>query len=489
MTPPAWEWTDLVAHATLGTARRPDVPVRDVAGRAVDAPTAEERVLQAAATLWAGQRTSRRALPHGAVADRWAAPPDDDRPVAPDEAAQVLDAILSDVVGRAYRGATLLAWLREASRVGWRLPARLRADVLAAAPTPLPSDVVAVLGPHGRWLAGLGRPAWSAALLDVAGARTLLADGRADEVGPAVRRLWDDAPATGREVVAAGWDGWTSAKREAVLTAVADRVGEEDEGWLEAALADPRAGATAAARLRGLPDSAHASRMAERLAAMVAVARRPLRPAVLEVAEVRPGPADLRDVGLADPTARPAGQGLVGWWQATVLAGAPRRAWERLVGDLASAVRLQARTPAVLPHVVLAATAQRDATWADALLPAVLAHHRAPSTGGPEVPIGLDRQALIRWQGLVAGLLAVLPRPWPAEVTAGVLDWVARHPSPVPALVQLGPLLATAAGPEADAGLEDLRNTGPMADQVRRHAHMVLAARSLHRAIADMAPP
>ena len=83
--------------------------------------------------------------------------------------------------------------------------------------------------------------------------------------------------------------------------------------------------------------------------------------------------------------------------------------------------------------------------------------------------------------------MAVLPPPWPDGLTRDVVTWAAHHPTPTMVLSHLGPLLVVAAGPAADPALEDLSSTGPLAEQVRRQAHTILTARSLHAAITAMA--
>ncbi len=488
-----WRWEDLVAHATLGTGRRPDVGVHTVAGHPVDGPTPEARLLSAAAAMAAGVRASVTATQAGPVDDRWIAPAHEPLAVAPDHAVQLLDALLSGLVASSVSRGLLVAWLEQAATAGWRVPDDRIGAVLDASPVPLPAEAVAALGLRGRWLARIGRSAWSHRLVDVATAVEVLGRPRSRvAVRAAVVRLWADAPDRGRAAVAQRWEGWDSRTRSTMVDAVHGLAGLEDEGWLEGALDDVEAVATAAARnLRGVPGSALVSRMGARLGGVVTVeaGRRGLLGGRVPVGRaapvvrapespVRPGPVDLRDA------MTPVAERAVGWWAQEVRRAAPLQAWVEVCGSREAAIAAQTQTPAVLLDVAVAATAQQEVGWATDLLPGLLAGHAVPREDGPAWTV--DIWAQDRWTAALVGLLDLLPTPWPAALTADVIAWIGGHPRPADALRALTPTLVRGPGVELDDRLADARPSGATAAQIATQIRTIQTARSLARAIRQM---
>lgn len=474
-----WRWNDLVAHATLGTGRRGDLPRRTLVG--LDLPvdgTVEDRLLRTAAAAWAARRTSLRPQPVGSIDPRWAAPTEESLTVAPGPALELLDAILSGLVAGPDRGALLTRWLAEAASAGWRIASHHLTDVLDEVPRPVPAEAVAAVGRQGRWLASLGRSRWADALIDVATAEEQLAiGGRQRRV--AATRLWSAAPDRGHAIVSERWGHWPAAVRTDVLEAVGALVGPDDEPWLEAALGDetPRVRHAAARALATLPGSRRADRMADRLPGMLQLERRRLRTDTMAIVDVRPTAADLTDA-----TAAPPPVGLTAWWHAQVLSAAPRRGWERVVGSLDGAVEVLGDHPLLLLGAARAAADQRDDTFADRLRPLLLATHEAPLPPGSVLPPGGDR-----WMEGLRDLLALVAGPWPAALTDEVVSWCATHPRPGTALGTMVTLLVTRAGPTLDDRLATARPSGPHARMVASAIDRIRLSRSLHRAIDTMA--
>ena len=481
-----WRWNDLVAHATLGTGRRGDVPERSLLGIALPGDgSVEDRVLQAAAAGWSARRASLRAHALEAVDARWDAPEEEPLGVAPPDALQLLDAILSGLVATPDRAGLLTRWLTVAGTAGWRISSGHLTEVLDQVPRPLPGEAVAAIGRQGRWLASLGQTRWADALIDVPTAEEQLAIGGRQRRVAAVR-LWSVAPDRGHDILAERWGHWSAGVRTDVVTAVGALVRSDDEQWLEAALRDetPRVRHAAARALGRLPDSRRAQRMAERLVRLVHLdpprragsgAERS-RAATVTLADVRPSTADL-----VDATAAPPPVGLTAWWQGQVLSAAPRHAWERLTGSLDAATAVLADHPPLLLAAARAAADQRDAIWAERLRPALLAAHEAPVPPGAVLPPGRDR-----WMERLHDVLALVDGPWSPELTDDVVTWCATHPRPGTALGTMATLLATRAGGVLDQRLAAARPTGLHAQMVASTIDRISLSRSLYRAIDHM---
>lgn len=167
---PPLRWTDLLAHATLGTTRRPHAPAGTVLGTTLGAAEGPEHaILAAAAALGAGRRASLTAIrgpvpgtaapPAGTPAGRPAtgqsgrdsattlAPsPPDLLPIAPDRAGQLLEVVLAgEVVQPADAGTLLRAWLAACAATGHRVDPVSLARLL-----PRIVPLLEGVAPHGR---------------------------------------------------------------------------------------------------------------------------------------------------------------------------------------------------------------------------------------------------------------------------------------------------------------------------------------------------
>ncbi|MFR9676265.1 DUF5691 domain-containing protein [Streptomyces sp. TR02-1] len=405
-------WSELVTAAMLGTEwRRP--------------PGGDARALLGAA---AAETLRRRAGARPAAA----APvpgtaPEDPRPPLPAPAAARLALLLAHRSGggAGHRRSTepdpgelLPQWLAAARDHGYRppyeeLPALLNA---ARARTDLRAAVLSFGGPRARWLAGLN-PEWRFALrgaghappgpVDPAAEQRLWAEGLFVERLAVLGGLRRRDPAAGLALLEHGWSGERAEDRLVFLETLRETLRPEDEAFLSRALTDRSriVRATAAELLSALPESALATRMAER--ALACVGPDSAGGGIL-VEPPEACDAGMRRDGVAPRP--PSGRGERSWWLGQLVGAAPLSAWHARFGGR-SAAGIVALPVAggwgadLHAGWCRAAVRQRNPVWARALAgPA-----SAPPARGPGDP---------------AKLLAVLPAP---ERSAWAADFVAAH--------------------------------------------------------------
>ncbi|WP_063837052.1 DUF5691 domain-containing protein [Phaeacidiphilus oryzae] len=478
-------WDDLVAAALLGTVRRPSAPE----------PRA---LLNASATAAlrrrAGLRPAESAEPRGTAGPPGVPgapgvtgapgparpqgpqgpPPHDPRPLPPPAARARLAWLLAADQDRsgaaplapalvppyerpprpapetANRPQLLADWLRLARSAGYRAPAELLPELLAAARgrSELREDVAALAGPLGHWLAGLN-PSWSALLRTSAAAELEAAaetgSGRPTGAAPAdPHRIWQVGlfterinhltalrrrdPAAALALLRSDWARERAEDRLLFLDALQEGLSAADEPFLEEALSDrsPNVRHTAAELLSTLPGSALAGRMAERAQAAVRIVRGPGgRGSPARIAVDPPSACDAGMQRDGIPVRSPTGRGDRAFWLGEITAAAPLTIWcgddsagdpaDGSAGESAGDYAGAPATPEALLRLPVAdgwrdelhaawaraAVRQGDAAWARALLDLL-------PPGAPPPP----------------GLLTVLPKAERAEWTA---RFVARH--------------------------------------------------------------
>jgi hypothetical protein len=385
------DYDDLVIAATVGVGRRP-LPPGSLAGpAAIHAGVLDPRdpaaaLLDAAALLTSGRRAGMLA---GAADDIAAAAPD----TAPE-----LSRNASAVLGYALRGkdpALLTDLLTATAAAGFRAAAPLLPALLDAAvrDRSLRPAVGAVLGARGRWLAAhrtdwqrvtdaagpvlpgspvlAGDPAAPASPV-VSDDLAIWATGRRSERRPWLAGLRQREPDKARELLVGGWSRETGSDREELLQVLAIRLSAADEPFLEAALDDRKSSVrqVAARLLAGMPDSAFARRAISRGTAALRVERQALRRRLAVTLPESGDDAATRD-GISAVSPSPV-IGARAWLLTQVIAAVPLPEWTTRLG-------LRPDALAALPvhggfyldlHAGwrIAAVAQRDASWAAALL-------------------------------------------------------------------------------------------------------------------------
>ena len=518
-------WIDLRSSALVGTGRRrvPEValvatigarPAADIDDDLTPSATA---LLDAAAVIGAGRRAGGRTLDAAAVG-ALAPPPasDDATPVAGAVAVSLLELLLGPMPPAGTHRVELVAhWLASADATDRRVPPRLLVPLLdhATANPAQRATASVVLGERGRWLAGLN-PDWAwAAVEQVIG--SIGGTGRADRLGTVAAadpdewaRLGSSAriavlratraadPAAGRELLATTWSTDPATARVAHLSVLADGLADADEDLLEAALDDRAASVRqqAMALLDGLPTSARARRMAERLAPLVRVEGRWRNRSLAVALPDDPDAAAVRD-GLVPP---PPNRSARGWWIEQLAAGAPLELWtERSGTDPAACLALLAQSGSAggagagadaRAGILRAVLARHDAAWAAAMFRST-PDPRLLAAVDPATRIELVTEQLRAKQRpntvkLVA-LIGHVPAPWPLPFSVLVLESIRADSSPVAALVNAGPALATGLHPGAQdhlerwlAGLEDQ-------PQVGAALRTLISFQSLHRSITE----
>lgn len=412
-------WDDLVAAAVLGTTRRrPDAALPAALGRTLAAALAagdpESHLLSAAAAT-ALYRAAGRAWLRATDAPPAAAPDEEARPVGPAAAAR-----LRGLLAGRDRG-LLPEWLAVAAARPCLVPpvllpalldlATARADLRPAART--------VGGRRGGWLAAQ-RATWAWALPAADPAAWTHPDRTVRRRHLEARRAED--PGDGLALLAGAWPDLDADLRATLLAGLAVRLGPGDEAFLEAALDDRRKPVRAAAAdlLAALPGSALAARMTARLEPLV-------HPGADGVAVDLPGdcpPGWERDGVEPRP---PRGAGARSWWLEQLVAAAPLRWWEGVTGRTPADLVAGGPGDPVRAGWETAAVRGRQPAWAAALLGAADPAPLLAVLPADDVE-AWQRAAAATAAAPLAAVLARLeaPRPWSPEVSAAVLDRVAR---------------------------------------------------------------
>lgn len=431
----AGSWPALVKAALLGTERTGRATagggsaqvatlVDAVAG---DADRSPERVLLAAAATVATARRAGRQPEHPA-AEPPAPAPLIDRPAAGAQAASTLGALL----GGTWRQ-LLPEWLETCGERGLRVPTVWLPEVLEAATASraLRPPVLAALGERGRWLAAQ-RAEWRWAIGASAGEvpgepLDAWAEGTGAERRALLAAVRAVDPPLGRSLVLSTWRADRADDRAAFVELLGTRLSMADEPFLEETALRDRARdvrRSAAATLAQLPDSRLAARMRERATAHVVLGDGTAKAAVRM-------PDDLPPEWEADGVDRQGrrGVGERAWWLAQVAAAAPLACWGA-AGPAVAAVSRAEHGGAVVRGWVLAATRQRRADWAVALLAAPAG--ALPDDSGVPLLRVLDPAARAAWLAAALdgaprhgaaphlALVGEVPRPWPAALVRAV---------------------------------------------------------------------
>lgn len=448
----ALSYDDLVAVATVGVGRRPEL-VTGLAGPAaahvgvLSGADPAASVLDAAALLTVARRAGWQPEPGMSGPEPAAA---DDAPELSPRAAVLL--------GQAREaGAGLLTdLLTAAGAAGYRAPAPLLPDLLDAAgrDRALRPAVAGVLGRRGRWLAayradwqrvvaGLARP-------DPADGPEAWQSGSRAERGGYLAALRDTDPAAARDLLRAGWASETGDDRAELLLVLARGLSAADEDFLEAALDDRKRAVRAVAvrLLAQLPGAAWRRRVTERAGLLLRLeSTGPGRtgPDRTLVATLPRGldPAAARDgIGGQPP---PPGISAAAWQLTQVISVVPLGQWvDRFGLDPAEIVALPVSGD-LASHVHAgwrkAAVRQASPDWAAALLASGTRHPQTQrASGRPLTAWPADEQlvrvlppaaraarvaALLSRSAITPAALAELaacPGPWPASLAEVVVS-------------------------------------------------------------------
>jgi hypothetical protein len=410
-------------------------------------------------------------------------------------------------------------WLRSAAAAGKRLPHALLPTVLdlATASRELRGPTSLVLDGRGEWLASQ-RPDWSWVPEALAGARAQASMAvRADsarsadpspagaaeadlaEQGaeldpvdwarlpsthrvPALATLRAADPAAARELVESTWRTDGARDRAAHLEVLRIGLGGGDEELLERALDDRAASVRdmACSLLDGLPGSARAARLAERLRPLIRP-RGTLRLSLEVALPDEPDAAGRRD-GLGKPPPRRSARG---WWLERITAGAPLEIWTDETGWGPATIVSRLSESDALSGIRQAVRVRRDPVWAAA----VLSNVWDPTLVAALPPA--DREAAVsarlsRADGpTTALLLATVPAPWSPDFSLAALARLGAAKAPALGVAQALPHLLEGLHPHAlpalEAWLARVRNDNSLATNLRN----VLQFHSIKRSITE----
>lgn len=428
----AWA-SALRTSALVGTSRR--APAHAPAGLGTP-PADTELLLDQAALFDVLSRGGARAV-QGRQTDP--APPET-RPYAPQEAQRLLGLLLhqSPVKGE-LRDDLILGWLLACAEhnaiVGPALLPELAA--LALRDVSLRQPLSNCWGERGRWLASIFHPRLTASTV-------ASRDALGEEVPPEeieglvrswptldraaasieLRRLRNTDADRARELLATHWAKLPAKARDEHLDVLGENLTLADEDFLEAAL-DDRAQAvrgSAAALLGRLPGSGLRARMGDRLAPLIQVEKRMLRPTKISLSLPQGvDEAGVRD-GLAAPDPTVTGQ--APYWLRAIIRSSPLDVWVRVSGmvprDVVQALDLP---PAERDALDLAIGSSGDSEWADAI---------AGETRSADVVAAMSPAVRERWLAdnlgrheqtprIITDALRQLPRPWSPDVTERLL--------------------------------------------------------------------
>ncbi|WP_323100343.1 DUF5691 domain-containing protein [Intrasporangium sp. YIM S08009] len=490
----AW-WREVGNVALIGTARR-GAPPLDVLGvrrpdAAADGPR-EGALLDAAALGAAALQSGRVSHP----ADTPPTAPPDVRPEASRLAVQLLELVMTQPpAGAQQRPALLTHWLRACDAGGQRVPHALLPTLLdlATAQRSLRRVAARVVDERGLWLAAL-RPEWSW-VLDAAAGADVSAEPDVDpddwarlpsaERVPVVASLRARDPDAARALVGSTWATDAARDRRAHLETFRVGLGPADEPLLERALDDRSAGVREVATelLDGLPGSARAARMRERLRPLVhttGMLRRGLEVTLPDEPDV----AGRRD-GLGKQPPRRSARG---WWLERIVAGAPLEVWTDTTGaDVATTLSRITDDDALL-GLRRAVVARRDAVWAAALLRRGWDAALVPALPRAErEAVVLDRvRASGDKVGEVVGAIATLDAPWSPDTSVALVGRL-RQARTAPTLVSYAmPHLVAGLHPAALDALERWQRALGDGDRaLATHLRNLLQLHSVKRSISE----
>ncbi len=374
--------------------------------------------------------------------------PHDTAPEVSDEAARMLDLLLSQPPGGlVVRTQLVVDWLQLAEASSQRVPHQLLARLLSFAnanPSVAP-HLRPAIGIRGQWLLGLmptakgQRPATTANWAELQGA----------DAASALELLRGSDPAAARGQLDTHWTTLSARERAVLLAKFSTNLHGDDEQLLERALDDKAKSVrdVAAGLLDRLPTSARAGRMAARLHPLVHF--KGLLGKRIEI-DLPPEPdaAAVRD-GIA-PAPRQGEPDRLGRLDA-IVRGAPLDVWTSVTGrSPASTLALLEGESRVLEAMTTAAALRPELDWVRALL-----HVHTDLRLLNCLPAAERGQELVRHikggttqpMALVQ-LLLDMPRPWGPPLADAVLELIASTDGAQFAVV-LSSVLPTALPPEA----------------------------------------
>ena len=457
---------ELLAAALIGTARRPWTGSSvTVAGRAVSlaapsspaAPASDGGPYPAPAVSPAGALLDaaavaliyrRAGVTPSSGHERVPAAPAETDPAIPAAAGARLARILAGSApgGGAHAQDLLAEWLAAAARRGGFVPPGTLPALFDAGRrnVSLRPDLARVAGRRGSWLAGR-HPDWRWLLDEAPGSAPddpeTWETGSTGERLAYLTRLRGADPDAARELLTAAWPGEPSENRARFLAVLEVGLSATDDTFLDSALDDRRAQVREAALelLHRLPGSALGRRMAGRAETAVRIQRRALGRDRLIVTPPGELDRDLRRDGAGATPAR--GVGASAWLLAEIVAGTPLGTWTVRFGREPAAILELARghdweTP-LLRGWAKAAIAQRDRTWAAALV-AADAHNAAAGLGEavrwelhlllPPGELARTAADLLRRDDERANrLLALHAGGWPDELAVAVIETIGRR--------------------------------------------------------------
>lgn len=473
-------WTGLRTAALVGTARRPPPPLPDLGVAAREDARAEETLLDAAALGAALRRSGVHATTGREPAET---APDETQPDAPPRAVPLLELLLTQLAAGGRQRRLLLAhWCQEAAAAGCRVPHRLLPLLLelATAEQELQTAAAEVAGERGRWLGRLN-PDWTwvaegAPAIATEGWPILSTEAR---VALLIRLRADDAD-TARHLVQSTWSTDGAKDRKAQLDTLWIGLGPDDEDLLEQALDDraPSVRELAATLLDGLPDSARAHRMADRLRPLIratGVLKREIEVALPD----EPDQAGVRD-GLGKP---PRSRSKRGWWLERIVTGAPLEVWTEVTRANPATIVSRIQDDDARHGLRRAVQTRGDSEWARALLGRSWDPGLLPLLPQEERErIALARLAALKARHQIGEVLAAVPPPWGSKLSVAVVRRLADDDDADLTFRYLFSELAAGLHPDALALLAQWRQR---TDGLPLSAASLLKFRSVKRSITE----